>query len=292
MRVGLFTPLLNPFATPEYVQALATAVEDRGFASMWVPEHALFFDEYESKYPYAADGLLPTPSNMGMFEPWTTLSFLAGITSTVRLGTGICLVPQRNPVYLAKEVATVDWLSGGRVDLGIGVGWLAEEFAALDANFADRGARTDAYIEVMRTLWCDEVSEYHGEHYDLPPSRCHPKPVQRPHPPILVGGESPATFARIARVGQGWVAFSQTPDQIAAGRARISALLIENNRGPDETRVVACPYMLPSGPDVAKAYRDAGVDELVLILMAPTVEMIEPALDAFADTYLTLAVTG
>lgn len=292
MRIGLFTPLLDPFGTPEYVHALGAAVEARGFASMWVPEHALLFDDYASAYPYSADGRLPGGVEMGMFEPWAALSFLAAVTSTVRLGTGICLVPQRNPVYLAKEVATVDFLSGGRVDLGIGVGWLAEEFAALNVPFEGRGARTDAYLEVMRTLWCDEVSEYRGEHYDLPPSRCYPKPVQRPHPPIFVGGESEAALRRVARHGQGWLAFSQSPADIASGVARIGAHAEEHGRSPDEIRVVACPYLQPCDPDVARAYRDAGVDELVLLVMAPVVAMLDPVLDDLATRYLAPEVTA
>jgi probable F420-dependent oxidoreductase len=126
------------------------------------------------------------------------LAFLAAHTARVRLGTGICLVPQRNPVYTAKEVATVDWLSGGRFDFGVGVGWLAEEFRALDVAFERRGDRCREYLDVMRRLWCDSVSAFAGSFYDLPASRQYPKPVQQPHPPICFGGESDAAMRRVA----------------------------------------------------------------------------------------------
>lgn len=292
MRVGLFVPLLDPFATPDYLHALGAGVEARGFSSIWVPEHVLLFDDYASSYPYSADGQLPGAPEMGMLEPWVALSFLAAATSTVRLGTGICLVPQRNPVYLAKAVATTDFLSGGRVDLGVGVGWLAEEFAALDVPFERRGARTDEYLQVMRALWQDDVSEHRGKFYDLPPSRCYPKPVQRPHPPIYVGGESEPALRRVARHGDGWIAFSQTPTAIAAGRARIFELADQHGRVDAHIEVAACPYLQPSDPDTARAYRDAGVDELVLLLMAPSVALLDPVLDDLAERYLTTEVTG
>ncbi len=122
MQVGLFAPLANPWATPEYLSTLARESEQRGFHSIWVAEHIVLFDDYASKYPYAADGRIPAGGESGIFEPFTSLAFLAAESSTIRLGTGICLVPQRNPVYTAKEVAAVDWLSQGRFDFGVGVG--------------------------------------------------------------------------------------------------------------------------------------------------------------------------
>ena len=171
MHIGLFAPLGSPIANGEFVTTLGTAADERGFHSLWVAEHVVLFDDYGSQYPYAANGKIPAPPESGLLEPFTTLSFLAACTSRIRLGTGICLLPQRNPVYTAKEAANVDFLSGGRLDLGLGVGWLAEEFGVVNVPFERRGARTRSYIEVMRTLWQDEVSEYKDEFYDLPPCR-------------------------------------------------------------------------------------------------------------------------
>ena len=192
MEVGVFVPLGEGNATAEVCRAVGREVEDRGFESIWVPEHVVLFDEHESVYPYSADGRLPGGPETGMLEPLTALTYLAAVTDRVRLGTGICLVPQRNPVYTAKQVTDLDNLSGGRVEFGIGIGWLREEFEALNVPFARRGARTDEYLAVMRSLWTEDVSAFAGEHYDLPACRMYPKPVQAPHPPILVGGESPA----------------------------------------------------------------------------------------------------
>jgi alkanesulfonate monooxygenase SsuD/methylene tetrahydromethanopterin reductase-like flavin-dependent oxidoreductase (luciferase family) len=159
MRVGLFAPLGNPFATPEYISALGSAAEERGFHSLWMAEHVVLFDEYGSQYPYAADGRIPAGGENGILEPFTALSFLAATTRRIRLGTGICLVPQRNPVYTAKEVAAVDWLSGGRFDFGVGVGWLEEEFTACATPFARRGARGRDYQAPMKPQWSDPVSQ-------------------------------------------------------------------------------------------------------------------------------------
>ena len=145
MKIGIFLPTFGPGNEPAFLQALAETAEAVGAASLWAPEHVVLVDKYESQYPYSEDGRFPIdPTVAGIGDPFPVLSFLAGITSTVRLGTGVCLVPQRNPVYTAKLVAGLDVLSRGRVDFGVGIGWLAEEFAAVDAPFARRGARWPA----------------------------------------------------------------------------------------------------------------------------------------------------
>ena len=176
-------PTANPFTTPELLAVIGAEAEQRGIGTIWVGEHVVLFDEYASSYPYAADGRIPAPAGTGLLEPLSTLSFLAAHTTTVRLGTAMVLLPQRNPVYTAKEVSTLDWLSNGRVDLGVGVGWLEEEFNAVNVPWPQRGKRTDEYLEVLRTLWCDETSAFEGEFYSLDPCSMFPKPVQRPHPP-------------------------------------------------------------------------------------------------------------
>ena len=150
MEIGLFAPLGNGNASAEILRALGREAEDRGFESIWVAEHVVLFDDYESQYPYAADGRFPGGGDTGLLEPLTALTYLAAVTDRVRLGTGICLVPQRNPVYTAKQVVDLDNLSGGRVDFGVGVGWLREEFDVLNLPFEDRGARADEYLQVMR----------------------------------------------------------------------------------------------------------------------------------------------
>jgi probable F420-dependent oxidoreductase len=196
------------------------------------------------------------------------LSFLAGMTRTLRLGTGICRVPQRNPVYTAKDVASVDWLSNGRLDFGVGIGWLAEEFHALGVPFERRAARCRAYLEVMRRCWCDAVSQYEGEFYSLAPCRQYPKPVQQPHPPIYFGGESDAALRRVADLGQGWFPFSIGPDELASRLRVLEELLAARGRTRSEIQVVICPYMNAADLDLVKGYRDAGADQVVLLAMA------------------------
>ena len=195
MRIGIFAPLTSPFATREYISTYAKAAEARDFASIWIGEHVVLFEEYDSKYPYAPDGRIPASTDNGILEPFTTLCFMAGLTERIRLGTGICLVPQRNPVYTAKEVTSLDWLSSGRANFGVGVGWLEEEYAAVDVPFEKRGARCRSYIEVMKRLWREPGATFESEAYSLPACVQAHSPCRPRTPPIYFGGESGARDA-------------------------------------------------------------------------------------------------
>jgi probable F420-dependent oxidoreductase len=285
MKVGLFA---SPVATPELLRVLGPAAEERGFHSLWVAEHVVLFDQYASRYPYADDGKIPLGGTTGILDPFNALTFLAAVTDRVRLGTGICLVPQRNPVYTAKEAATLDFLSNGRFDFGIGIGWLREEFEALGVSWPRRAARTRECIAVMRTLWEDDVSEYHGEFYDLPATRQFPKPVQSPHPPLHFGGESDAALRRVATMGQGWYGFNLPPEAVPERLATLDAMLAEQGRTREEIEISICPYTLPLDPDIAKRYADAGVDQLIVIAFARRDKLLQ-ALDDLAETYVVPA---
>jgi probable F420-dependent oxidoreductase len=290
MDIGLFAPLGNGNASAELLRALGREAEDRGFESIWVAEHVVLFDDYESRYPYAADGRFPGGGDTGLLEPLTALTYLAAVTDRIRLGTGICLVPQRNPVYTAKQVVDLDCLSGGRVDFGVGVGWLREEFEALAMPFAQRGARTDEYLEVMRTLWTDEVSSFEGEHYTLPACRMYPKPVQRPHPPIHVGGESAAAMRRAARHGDGWYSFNRLPDELDGPLERLDAMLAEEGRTRGDLQLTVSPYFHPVDAPAVEAYRARGVDRLVVLCLAFDVDGLRTQLDGLVATVLEPAL--
>jgi probable F420-dependent oxidoreductase len=284
MKIGILALLANPYATPEFIRDLGQAAEQRGVHSLWVAEHVVLFDDYDSKYPYNAEGRLRGRPDTGPLEPFAALAFLAAATTQLRLGTGICLVPQRNPVYTAKHVATVDWLSNGRVDFGIGVGWLAEEFGALGVPFARRGARCRAYVEVMKRLWCDEVSAYEGEFYSLPPCRQYPKPVQRPHPPIHVGGESDAALKRVAAFGQGWFGFNVMPDAVAERLGVLDRLLADRGRARREVTISVSPPVKTSVElDLVRRFRDAGADQVVGVLRAYDRDQVHATLDVLAN---------
>jgi len=266
---------------PDFIASAGRIAESRGMHSFFVPEHVLFFREYASRYPYSSDGRIPGAPE-GVLEPFTALTWLAAHTERIRLGTGICLVPQRSPVYTAKQVADLDFLSGGRVDLGVGVGWLREEFEALGVPWRRRGARTRECLGVMKTLWCDEVSEFKGEFYTLPRCVQNPKPIQDPHPPVLFGGESDAALARVAQVGDGWYGFMLTPEATLERLARLDALLAEAGRSRSDIQVVVSPSVPPGDPQVLAPYEDAGVDQLVFPFVSGKLEGLERKADALA----------
>ncbi|MFN0145318.1 MAG: LLM class F420-dependent oxidoreductase [Dehalococcoidia bacterium] len=266
MKIGIMPPLGTPIATPAYVRRVAKAAEDLGFHSMWAPEHVVLFEEYSSRYPYTADGRLAVAPGRGIIDPFAVLTFAAAVTDRIRLGTGICLVPQRNPVYTAKEVASLDWLSNGRFDFGIGIGWLAEEFAALQVPWAKRAQRTREYLEVMQALWQDGLSEYHGDFYDLPACRQEPNPIQSPHPPFVFGGESEPALRRVAEVGQGWFGFDLDPEEAADKIGHLTVLLEQNNRSRAQVEVSVCPLRRPASRALVEAYQEAGVDQVIFVM--------------------------
>jgi probable F420-dependent oxidoreductase len=285
MRIDLWLPTASPFTTPEVLAAVAEESEQRGVGTIWVGEHVVLFDEYGSVYPYADDGKIPAPPGTGLLEPLATLTFLAALTTTPRLGTAMLLLPQRNPVYTAKEVATLDWLSGGRVDLGIGVGWLEEEFNAVNVPWPQRGKRTDEYVEVLRTLWCDDPSQFSGETYTLPSCSMHPKPVQTPHPPIHIGGESQPALARAARIGQGWHTFNRTPDELAEGLGTLDVLLEKEGRTRSDLTVTVCPYFKPIDADLVAAYADAGADAVAVLILPLGVDEVRSAIEGIQPLF-------
>ena len=281
MDVGIVMPC-SALTPPDLIAETAKAIEERGFAAIWAPEHVIFFEEYQSKYPYADHGKL-LGFDHGMMEPWTTLSFVASNTSRVKLGSSICLVPQRNPVYTAKQIADVDFLSNGRVIFGVGAGWLKEEFDALGVPFERRGARCREYLEVIGTLWADDVSSFSGNFYELPPCRQYPKPIQRPGPPIYFGGESTAALRRVADMGQGWYGFNVAPEDVAGYLERLDGLLAENGRSRSEIEVVIGPYGHKLNPERARQYQDAGVDQLVGLIVGRDLDELERWLDRLAE---------
>lgn len=291
MRIDLWVPTASPIATPELLALIATEADQRGVGTIWVGEHVVLFDDYRSSYPYAADGRIPVPAESGLLEPFTTLAFLAAHSTTARVGTAMVLLPQRNPVYTAKEVATLDWLSNGRVDFGVGVGWLEEEFEAVNAPWPHRGRRTDEYLEVLGTLWCDKTSAFEGDFYSLAPCSMWPKPVQQPHPPIHIGGESEAAIARAARVGQGWHSFNRPPEQLAEPLATLDRLLEEQGRSRRELTITVCPYMQPLDGDVAARYAEADVDAVAALLLAFTPDDVRRGLDDLQPVFDRAAAT-
>lgn len=262
----------------DYIAGAAQRIEAAGFAAVWVPEHVLFFPDYSSSYPYSADGKVPGNPD-GVLDPFAALTFIAAHTSTLRLGTGICLVPQRQPVYTAKMVADLDYLSKGRVDFGIGIGWLEEEFDALDMDFAARAARCNEYIATMKALWGTDPVSFSGETVSITNAQFNPKPVQSPHPPIFVGGESKAALRRVATFGDGWYGYGVAPDAVEEHLQRLDTHLAEAGRDRAEIKIYVSPNELRVDADIAAAYAEAGVDQLILRVFATDLDTLDRRLD-------------
>lgn len=264
MKIGLFAPLRSPVATPDFLLELGREADERGIHSIWLGEHVVMFPQYQSTYPGSKDGQFRFPEGSGLLDMVASLSFLAACTREVRLGTGICILPQNNPVYVAKEYATVDFLSQGRLDFGIGVGWSWEEFAACGAPWDNRGARCDEYLEVIRRLWCDELSSFEGKYYTLPECMLYPKPVQQPMVPITVGGHSDAALRRTARIGAGWYGVNLSPAETEAMLRRLDGYLEAEGRSRKELKIVVGAVNDRIKTEQIAEYAEAGVTELLI----------------------------
>ena len=212
--------------------------EAAGFESVWGGEHVIMPSSIESRYPYTADGEIPAEPETPIPDPLLWLAFAAAVAPTLRLGTCILIVPQRNPLVLAKELATLDQLSGGKVELGLGIGWMREEFDAIGVPWARRGARNDEYIAAMRRLWSGPEVEFHGEFVDFPKVTCSPRPVQASIP-ILVGGDSSAAIDRAARLADGYFPGEGDEERLAALIARVRHAAEDAGREPDGIEINA-----------------------------------------------------
>ena len=217
---------------------ICRTAEAAGFESLWGGEHVILPSSIESKYPYTADGKIPAEPDTPIPDPLIWLAFAAAAAPTMRLGTCILIVPQRNPLVLAKELATLDRISGGRVELGLGVGWLKEEFDALGVPWERRGARNDEYIEAMRALWAGPHAEFHGEFVDFPPVTCSPRPVQESIP-ILVGGDSDVAIRRAVRMADGYFPGEGDADRLRGLITRVRQGAEDAGRDPDSIEINA-----------------------------------------------------
>jgi probable F420-dependent oxidoreductase len=266
MEIGYFAVGIGPTVEPEWVRTVAITAERLGFSTIWAPEHVVLLDQYASKYPYST-GKFPWPTDIPIADPLTTLAYAAACTSKIRLATGICLVPEHNPLVLAKTAATLDRLSGGRFILGAGVGWLAEEFEALGIPFERRGARTREYVDVMRKLWTEQRSSHQGQFAKFTDVLSYPKPVSSKGIPVWFGGESNPALRRVAEYSDGWIGFNLLPDQASEKIRRIEELLKINGRNRSDVKLAVSPYINPIKTDELKRYRDAGVEEVVLLAL-------------------------
>jgi probable F420-dependent oxidoreductase len=280
MKIGTFASIVTPICSPQLILDLGKGVEAAGLDSLWLGEHVVLFDEMEVGYPGTPDGKLPIPEGAGLPDTVVTFSYLASATSKIRFGTGITLIPQRNLIYTANEFATLDYLSGGRVDLGVGVGWCKEEVIACGHDFDTRGARCDEMLDAMIKLWTQREVTYEGKHIQLNAAKLDPKPVQSPHIPLIIGGYSAAAMRRTAQFGQGWLGFGTNPEQTAAAMQGIDAALDAAGRSREGFEIIVMPA--DATADTVKEFQDIGVDRLVPMLVANSADTMNKRIDELA----------
>jgi probable F420-dependent oxidoreductase len=269
MKFGMMMPTLGPLASGpgalEAQLAIAQRAEALGFDSLWVPDHVVIPTTIKSRYPYNESGRFPMPPEQGFLEPIVALGFLAGVTKRVRLGTWVLVLPHRNPIVTAKMFASLDVLSGGRIMLGAGIGWMEEEITLLGAPFKKRGALSDEYLRAMKELWTNPDPQFEGQFVRFSGIKCEPKPVQKPLP-VWIGGHSPRAMRRVAELGDGWVA---VPKSFAVFQEIYASLKIaadQAGRDIKNIQVMIGPSMASSVKsfiEEMKKYRDVGYDSFL-----------------------------
>lgn len=278
MELGLNLVMVRP----EHMPDVATRAEAAGYGAVFVPDHVVFPARVDSAYPYSPDGSFPFPLDTPLYDPWVVLTTIAAATTTIKLGTAVYVLPLRHPFVTARAVTSLDVLSGGRVVLGVGAGWLTEEFTALGLDPKQRFSRTEECIEVLRALWTETTPSYHGRHFDFDAVHFAPRPATDPHPPILLGGDSDRALERAARFGDGWIS-GGTASDVAAIEATVTKL-----RALRARTAATSPFDItvllprPTVDDLARL-EALGVDRVVVIPWNRGRDAI-PALEAFAET--------
>ena len=298
-------------AGPEQLRSVAQRAEDLGYDHVWVSDHIVLPKKVDSFYPYAADGVATFRPDEPYYEPLAALNFIAGCTQRVRLGTHVLIVPYRNPVLTAKILSTLDVLSSGRVILGVGVGWMEEEFQALGLDtYKERGAVTDEYLQLYKELWTKESPSFQGKYYQISNTGFEPKPVQKPHPPIWVGGHTGPAIRRAAKYGDGWMPIGLRPpaildpEELGGKIARLRKLTVEAGRPEDavaltfSTGIVfddsagSSREMMHGGSEQIAAdlrqYQALGVSNFIINFHGATVPELQENMERFSREVMTL----
>jgi probable F420-dependent oxidoreductase len=258
MNVGVAVPL------PAYlvdVGAMAGKAEALGFESFWCAEHPFIPVRSASRFPGSEDGVIPE-SYSHFVDPFVALARASGTTTRIKLGTGIVLVPERHPLLLAKEVSTLDHFSGGRFLFGIGAGWLREETELMGGDFDHRWTQTRESVLAMKELWTKPEAEFHGRYYNFPPVRSYPKPAQKPHPPVILGGGAKRVLERVVAWGDGWLPNRTTPDQLRESRATLDRLAKDAGRDPGAITISV--HGQPADRDLIRRLLDAGANRVIV----------------------------
>ena len=285
MKVGLIGVNIG-VQSGDAVVELARIAEEIGMESVWTFEHVMVPVEYGSTYPYTQDGKMAATPETNMIDPLIALSAIAASTTRLRLGTGVNILPQANPLFLAKQAASLDFMSGGRFMLGVGIGWLAEEFKAMGVPFGKRGARHDDYLEALRKVWSGEVVEHSSEFLDWSGFKSYPRPVQNPLP-LVIGGSKGKIFERVARFGDGWFAPTTSLDQISPLLEPLDQALASCGRNRDSLEVTTMWVPQLESVEVVPKYEELGIDRM-LVPMALMGEDPTEGLKRFGDEVVSL----
>lgn len=279
MKFGVILPYaIAPVASGEFAVAFAAAAEEQGFESIWVVEHVVMAVDYRSVYPYDPSGRSPFTADVVQPDPLVWLSYVAARTRRIRLATGVLILPQRNPLILAKELATLDRLSGGRMELGVGIGWVREEAEAVGSTFDDRGRRADEYIEAMRTLWREPVASFAGEFVRFTRVVSEPRPVQPGGVPIVIGGHTAAAARRAGRLGDGFYPLGVSAERLAELRRLMADTAQMHGRDPSAIEITCIGQ-----PDLqsAESYASVGVHRMVIAAKEPTLRDAQRQFERF-----------
>ena len=258
MNVGISVPL------PAYlvdVGFMARKVEELGFESLWCAEHPFIPVNTTSRFPGSEDGVIPE-SYSHFIDPFVALARASGVTQRIKLGTGIVLVPERHPLLLAKEISTLDLFSGGRFLFGIGAGWLREETRIMGGDFDHRWTQARESILAMKELWTKPAAEFHGKYYDFPLVKSFPKPAQKPHPPVILGGHAKSVLERVVAWGDGWLPNRITPEKLRESRATLDRLAKDAGRDPSALTISV--HGQPADRDLIKRFHDAGATRVIV----------------------------
>ena len=280
MKVGIPLFMLRH----EQLVPVAQRAEELGFESVWVAEHLVFPTTFRSRYPYTEDGVPPINPATPLLDPLMVLAQIAAVTSRIRLGTNIYILPLRHPLVTARLATTLDVLSNGRFSLGVGVGWLEEEFVAAGVDFARRGALLRECVRALRVLWTESEPEFHGKAFSFGPVKFEPKPVQKPLP-ILVGGETEAALKRAAEIGDGWYGVRHTPESVVPQLAKLRELRKVAGRDHLPFEVTVGPSAASLDRDVLARFADAGVHRVVSLPWTRAREAMD-AMERFAAKVL------
>jgi len=284
MKLGISFANSGKFSRPELFAELACHCETFGFESIWTVEHVVI-PRPHMPYPGSKDGQMPGGDNVPIPDPLIPLAYAAALTSRLKLSTGVIILPQRHPLYLAKQLATLDHLSNGRMMVGIGSGWMKEEFDSLQIPFNVRGARTDESIRAMRALWTEPAASFNGKHFQFHDVKSYPKPLQKNGIPIHIGGHSLAAARRAGRLGDGFFPTLTSPEKLAELFAITREEAKKAGRNPDAIEFSA---MAAPKPDSVKALRDIGVTRVIMAPPSAEPSRLQAGLEKIANDFATL----